>query len=221
MTNMNVYIYPNTPKADPLALEAKSAISLALEFTKIHFEIYGDDGSYRVEIDYSYPRLIYNGDSSTEQKIRFKDYFEKWTVTNASGKGVHLLLSSEFAGGYADSGEWLESAWNDETEAVAGSVSGGGAHFRNICIQEAFHPFIGDNVPSAVEMMGPSGNEHTLGTVTSDSKQTPMVASYLDDGYAAEGECSGVHNSMPDYTEVPSECTSEAMRLTYKNQVRL
>jgi hypothetical protein len=214
MADMNVYIYPNTSNEDSLAQGAYDAISAALAETFAYPAMEVDGGTYHVEIDYSYPNL------NDPDKDAFKDNFEDWTWLNASGNGVHLALSSNWGGGVADSGESLEgTGWGTEVEAVAGQPDGQvTGHFKGIAIQEAYHPFIDKRLQEIQNLMGPSGDEHSLGRVNSNNRVTPMVTSYQDEGYDDEGTCSsdgydGGHTTSPTY------CTNQAIHQTYQDRV--
>jgi hypothetical protein len=214
MADMNVYIYPNTSDEDDLARGAYDALSSALANTFDYPPMDIDGGTYNVEIDYSHPDL------NDPDKYTFKNNFEDWTWLNASGDGVHLALSSNWGGGVADSGESAEgTGWGTEVEAVAGQRNGNvTGHFEGIAIQEAYHPFIDKRLEEIQNMMGPSGDEHSLGCVNDNNRVTPMVTSYQDEGYDDEGDCSS-EGSDYGHTTDPTYCTNRAIHQTYQDRV--
>lgn len=210
MADMNVYIYPNTSAEDDLAQQAYSALDAALTDTTNY---HPDLNTYHLEIDYSHPSL------NDPDKRTFKSNLEDWAWMNASGNGCHLALSSNWGGGIADSGEWDENAFIEEAEAVAGSSSDGGPHFKNICIQEAYHPFIDASLGDVSQITGPNNDEHSLGEVNSSNDVTPMVTSYQDDGLDGVGRCDDSYNKT-GYTVNPTYCTNQAIHQTFQDRVQ-
>lgn len=210
MADINVYLYPNTSEADSLATAASSAISDALDIVITHTS--GDSlDTYSITTEYDHPNLD-DPDRST-----FRDNFQDWTWLNASGDGCHLGISTNFNGGVADSGSYDENAFAAEAEAVVGSTSGDDALYRNLAIQEAFHPFIDSSLSGVESMLGSDNNEHSLGEIDTYADKTPMVTTYYDDGYASNGDCG--RSEQPDgKTTSPTDCTSEAFEISFENR---
>lgn len=209
MADMNVTIYPNTADEEDLADQAYDAIGDALWETVSEWS---DLDSFSRAIDHSHPNL------DDPDKSTFKSNFENWTWLNASGNGVHLAISSNFGGGLADSGEYVENAFVEETEAVVGSTTGGGDFFKSIAIQEAYHPFIDPTLSAVQNMTGSNNNEHSLGEVPSDNQVTPMVASYAYNGLDAKGDCDDNY-AASGYSTSPTYCTNKAVYETFKDRV--
>ncbi|UPV99805.1 hypothetical protein M0R88_14955 [Halorussus gelatinilyticus] len=210
MADINVYLYPNTSSADYLADAAYTALSDALDDVITYTP--GDSlGTYSITTKYDHPNL------SDPDRSTFKSNFEDWAWLETSGTGCHLGISTNFNGGLADSGEWDENAFATETEAVVGSSTGDGAHYRNVAIQETFHPFIDSSISSVKSMLGPDNNEHSLGEIDYNADTTPMVTTYYDKGYASNGGCG--HSVNPDgKTTAPTNCTCEAFEISFNTR---
>jgi hypothetical protein len=146
MADINVYLYPNTAAEDDLALGASTALTEALDDVIAYTS--GDSlDTHSITTKYDHPNL---DDPNREE---FKSNFENWTWLETSGTGCHLGISSNFDGGLADAGEFDENAFVTETEAVVGSTSGDDDYFRNVAIQEVFHPFIDSSISSVKALL--------------------------------------------------------------------
>jgi hypothetical protein len=216
MADMNVYIYPNNTNEDTLASDAESALTIALDEV-VSDSIWDENITYNVDIRYPYPNV------PDDNRDIFRGAFALWAVPNVSERGVHLGISGNFDGGWADSGSGLAlNAWFGETTAVAGEVLNPLSRqprdsFKNISIQEAFHPFIDKYISEVGDLLGSDENVHSLGYLDIDNNVSPMATSYISEGYATDGTCRGGDSVMDGYTTSPSGCTIEAMYHTEKN----
>jgi len=204
MADVNVWVYPNTSDEVEIARAANAAIEDALIETVNSTRI----NSQSVEVIYDYPNV------NDPDRETFKSNFEDWTWLNASGNGCHLGVSSNFTAGLADTGEYDENGFFEETEAVVGSSSGVTDFFKNLAIQETYHTFIDKGLNGVSKHTGPDNNEHSLGQVNGSNEASPMVTSYVDDGLAGKGTCDGT-DSVYGYFQSPTYCTNRSMEVSY------
>lgn len=203
MSDISVYVYPNTRNEADLARIAKNAVDAGLEAITSDSRI----GEYEVVIRDRYPNQ--RAGSSRE----LFDNFRNWRDRNGFTRtGCHLAVSRGFGGGLADGGQY-SNAFSRDANCVAGGRSGGGSYFENVAIQEALHTLIDPSLPRVSRMIG-QNDEHTLGMAYQDRTMSPMITGYLRRGLGNSGRCRNDLSASGQTTNT-TPCTADAVEYTW------